>query len=314
MLVNRMETAQTFPSEPVVQIDGLSCQFGSLRALDNIALAVPRGGVYGLVGQNGAGKTTLIKHILGLMPAQQGSIRVFGRNPVAESVAVLGRIGYVSENRELPVWMRLAELMRYTAAFYPAWDFEYAEHLREQLGLDPAAKVKNLSLGQKAKACLLLAQAHRPDLLVLDEPSSGLDPVVRRDILEAIIRLVAHEGRTVFFSSHLLDEVERVSDRVTMIHGGRVVLGGSLDEIKRTHGCLRLRFRQAQAQPPLLPGAVSVMGGGTEWLAVFQQRPDDLAARITALEATVIEDRIPSLDEIFVAWVGQNNRPRQEEP
>ena len=161
--------------------------------------------MYGLVGQNGAGKTTLIKHILGLLTPQTGTVRVFGLDPIADTVEVLGRIGYLSENRDLPGWMRVDELLRYTAAFYPKWDFAYAEELRKQLGLEPHAKIKSLSMGQKAKTALLIAQAHRPELLVLDEPSASLDPVARRDILEAIIRIVAQEGRTVFFSSHLLD-------------------------------------------------------------------------------------------------------------
>jgi ABC-2 type transport system ATP-binding protein len=169
--------------------------------LRDVSLYVPRGGVFGLVGENGAGKTTLIKHILGLFRAEGGTVRVFDRDPVADSVEVLGRIGYLSEQPELPGWMRVDELMRYTRAFYPKWDSQYAEKMRAQFGLDPAARLKTLSKGQQAKAGLLIAQAHRPDLLLLDEPSSGLDPIVRHDILEAVIGTVADEGRTVFFSS-----------------------------------------------------------------------------------------------------------------
>ena len=131
--------------------------------------------------------------------------------------------------------MSVDELMRYSRAFYPAWDQAYAEELRRSFGLDPSARIKNLSKGQKARAGLLVALAHRPELLLLDEPSSGLDPVVRRDILEAIMRTIADEGRTVLFSSHLLDEVERVADHVTMINHGRIVLSGPLDTIKHAH-------------------------------------------------------------------------------
>src|SRR5205823_10937323 len=120
-------------------------------------------------------------------------------------------------------------------AFYPSWDAQYAENLRAQFNLDSAAKIKHLSRGELAKAALLIALAYRPELLLLDEPSSGLDPVVRRDILEAIVRTVADEGRTVLFSSHLLDEVERVSDCVAMLKQGRIVFAGELDSIKRTH-------------------------------------------------------------------------------
>ncbi len=196
---------------------------------------MPRGAVYGLVGANGAGKTTLIKHILGLLRAQGGSVRVFGLDPVAEPVAVLSRIGYLSEENDIPDWMRVDELIRYSRAFYPAWDDVYAEELRQAFALDLAAIIKNLSKGQKARVGLLIALAHRPELLVLDEPSSGLDPIVRRDILGAVIRTIAGEGRTVLFSSHLLGEVEQVADHVTMIDRGKIVLSASLDAIRESH-------------------------------------------------------------------------------
>lgn len=225
-----------FPSpssaEAVVAITNLSRRFGTKSVLEDVSLYVPRGSVFGLVGENGAGKTTLIKHILGLLKAEVGTVQVFGHDPVMDPVRVLGRIGYLSEQPDFPGWMRVDELMRYTKAFYPKWDAAYAKELLSQFGLNPAQRLSTLSKGQIAKAGLLAAQAHRPDLLLLDEPSSGLDPLVRRDILEAVIRTVAEEGRTVFFSSHLLEEIERVSDHIAMVHRGKMVLYGSLDDIK----------------------------------------------------------------------------------
>src|ERR1041384_5743952 len=174
----------------VVEIRNLSRKFGSTAALSDIGLQVPRGVVFGLVGANGAGKTTLIKHILGLLKAQKGSVRVFGLDPVKEPVNVLSRVGYLSEEGDLPGWTRVDELMRYMRAFYPTWDEAYAQDLRRQFALDGATKVKNLSKGQKARAGLVCALAYRPELLLLDEPSSGLDPIVRRDILGAIVRTI----------------------------------------------------------------------------------------------------------------------------
>ena len=192
----------------VVAVAGLSRHFGTKAALDEVTVSIPHGSVLGLVGENGAGKTTLIRHLLGMLQAQAGIVRVFGCDPVADPVGVLSRVGYLSERRDLPGWMRVDEFMRYTQAFYPTWDEQYAEQLLEQFQLDPTQKITTQSQGQQAKTGLLAALAYRPELLILDEPSSGLDPVVRRDILEAIIRVVADEGRTVLFSSHLLDEVE----------------------------------------------------------------------------------------------------------
>src|SRR6202790_1456248 len=125
--------------EDAIEIRGVTRRFGAKTALDNVSLTVPRGSVFGLVGENGAGKTTLIKHVLGLLKAMTGTVRVFGRDPVRDPVGVLSRIGYLSEENDLPGWMRVGELMRYTRAFYPAWDDAYAEELRVTFALDPAA-------------------------------------------------------------------------------------------------------------------------------------------------------------------------------
>src|SRR5688572_18742089 len=158
-----------------IEVRGVTREFSGKRALDNVSLSIPQGVVFGLVGENGAGKTTLIKHLLGLLRPQSGTVRVFDLDPVVEPAVVLARIGYLSENRDLPGWMRIDEVLRYTRAFYKTWDADYAEQLRAQFGLENGARVKNLSRGETARAGLLLALAHRPPLLVLDEPSSGLD-------------------------------------------------------------------------------------------------------------------------------------------
>src|SRR5205823_9694546 len=197
--------------------------------------------------------------------------------------------------------MRVDELMRYTRAFYPHWDVPYAEELRQSFGLDPAAKVRNLSKGQRARAGLLVALAHRPELLVLDEPSAGLDPIVRRDILGAIIRTIAEEGRTVLFSSHLLDEVERVSDHVAVMQNGRITVTAPLDEIKGSHHRLTLRFAEPRARPPALAGVLSWQGAGYEWTAVYSGQLGEARSAAAACGAEVVAAGVPSLDEIFVA-------------
>ena len=289
---------------PIIEITGSTRKFDTNLALNNVSLQVPRGRVFGLVGENGAGKTTLIKHFLGLLKAESGSVRVFGFDPVADPVAVLGRIGYLSENRDLPPWMRVDELLRYTRAFYPQWDPAFAEELRRQFDLDPAARIKHLSRGENAKAGLLLALAFRPELLLLDEPSSGLDPLVRRDILEAIIRTVAEEGRTVFFSTHLLDEVERVADDIAMMFDGQVVLKGPLDEVKDNHHRLILRFESLQPATPKIPGILSITGSGREWTVICNGSRQETVAAAAQLGGRVVLEETPSLDEIFVARAG----------
>jgi ABC-2 type transport system ATP-binding protein len=300
MIVSPVEL---FPT--VVEIEGLSRRFGDKVALDGINLTVPAGSVFGLVGENGAGKTTLIKHVLGLLRAEAGSVRVFGRDPAADPVGVLAQVGYLSEDADLPGWMRVGEWLRYVRAFYPGWDVAYAERLRREFELAPAARIKDLSKGQRARAGLLAALAYRPRLLVLDEPSSGLDPIVRRDILGAIIRTIADEGRTVLFSSHLLDEVERVSDHVAMIKGGRIVLDGELDDIRESHRRVTLLFDRPRSRPPRLDGAIAWSGGGSEWSAVWEQGlGEGLHIAAERLGARAIDQGSATLDEIFVARVG----------
>ena len=154
----------TTSSPLVIDIQDVTRRFGATVALDNVSLRVPRGCVFGLIGVNGSGKTTLLKHVLGLLRAESGTVRVFDRDPVADPVGVLSRIGYLSEENDLPPWMTVAELIRYTKAFYPGWRDDYAEELRRQFGLDLAARIDTLSKGQKARAGLLVALAYRPEL------------------------------------------------------------------------------------------------------------------------------------------------------
>jgi ABC-2 type transport system ATP-binding protein len=290
--------------EAMIAIEDVTRRFGAKLALDRVSLTIPRGVVLGLVGENGAGKTTLIRHMLGLLKAATGSVRVFGLDPVTHPVEVLGRMGYLSEDRDLPGWMRVDELIRYTRAFYSRWDDAFAEELRRSFQLDRTARIRDLSQGQRARAGLLVSLAHRPDLLVLDEPSTGLDPIVRRDILAAIIRTIADEGRTVVFSSHLLDEVERVSDRIAMLDRGTLVLSGALDEIKEEHRRVTLRFDDPQESPPELGGALALTGTGREWTALCRASLDSIYGEAGALGARVVAEAIPTLDEIFVARVG----------
>jgi ABC-2 type transport system ATP-binding protein len=301
-------------AEPVVVVEKLWRRFGDKTALQEVDLVVERGAVLGLVGKNGAGKTTLIQHLLGLLRAQRGSVRVFGLDPAAEPAAVLGRIGYLAEDRNLPGWMTVSELMRYTAAFYPRWDAAYAMRLCDDFRLDPRQKIRTLSRGQHARAALVAALAHRPELLLLDEPSSGLDPVVRRDVLEAILHTVAEEGRTVLFSSHLLDEVERMSDQLALIEGGRILLAGGLEEIRERHWRITVRANGAArevaarlAVPGGLGGRVRAARGelGEQTLICDGDR-DELAAELRRRGCECLAVVPASLDEIFFARTGSD--------
>jgi ABC-2 type transport system ATP-binding protein len=297
--------------QTIVDVNELSRSFGNKIALDGVSFRATAGQVHGLVGANGAGKTTLLKHLLGLLRATAGSVRVFGLDPVRDPVGVLGRVGYLSEEHELPEWMRVGELMRYTQAYHPAWDEAYERELLETFALDPAKKIKDLSKGMRAQVGLIAAVAHRPELLILDEPSSGLDAVVRRDILDAIVRTVADDGRTVIFSSHLLDEVERMSDHVTLINQGRVTLCGALDEVRGAYQRSRVHFVDHLDQPPVLDTALVIEGGGRAWSVLHSGSFEQFRRSVLARGGEVIESRDATLEEIFLARAGRS-RPQAE--
>jgi ABC-2 type transport system ATP-binding protein len=297
-----------------IQVTDLTRRFGATTALDSVSLSVARGRVHGLVGANGAGKTTLIRHVLGLLRAQSGSVRVFGLDPVADPVGVLSRLGYLSEENDLPDWMRVHELLAYSRAFRPAWDDDYADELGRTFGLDPSARVGALSKGQKARAGLLVALAYRPELLVLDEPSSGLDPIVRRDILAAVMRSIAQEGRTVLFSSHLLHEVEQVADHVTMISRGRIVLSAPLPDIRETHRSFTIGFREPRDPPPEIAGLLRWDRHGDDWAVLGRGASAELGRAIVAHGGTIAAERTPTLDEVFVAYAGESAGSDEERP
>ena len=297
-------------AQTVVELDGLSRRFAATLALDRVSLRMKPGLVYGLVGANGAGKTTLIKHLLGALRAKQGAVRVFGLDPVKHPVPVLARIGYLSEERDLPEWMRVSELMRYTRAFHPRWDQAYADELLTTFGLDGSKRVKTLSKGMRAQAGLIAAVSHRPDLLLLDEPSTGLDALVRRDILNALVRAVADDGRTALFSSHLLDEVEQMSDYLFMMDHGRLVLEGTVADIVERHFTFRVRFHESVSRLPAC-GALWAERCGELWRVVFCGELAQIEESIRGVNGEVAERRPATVQEIFVALAG---RDRIQEP
>ena len=293
-------------TESPILVQGLSRSYGAKRALDNVTLNIPKGCVFGLLGESGAGKTTLMRHLLGLMKPESGNVRVVGHDPVDEPEAVLSRVGYLSEDRDMPGWMRLRELMRYMQGFYPNWDSEYADALIERFDLNSAQKIRTLSRGQMAKTGLITALAHRPELLILDEPSSGLDVVVRRHILDAIMRTVADEGRTVLFSSHLMDEVEAISDYVAIIHKGKLVTCERLRDLLDAHRMVKVEFESDQQHGPELGGVRLWSGHGKRWSALCTDGGASVEQAASSLNFRVLETTPATLEDIFVASIADS--------
>lgn len=299
--------------KPVIGVRGLTRTYGDLKALDGVSLTIPQGVVFGLVGKNGAGKTTLIRHVMGLLQAQSGSVSVFGLDPVSHPVEVLSRIGYMGETDDLPGWMRVKELVNYRKAFFPAWDDSYAGEIMTSFEIDPGKKMRDMSKGQKARVALLIALAHKPDLLVLDEPSDGLDPLLRRDILRAVIRGVVEEGRTVMFSSHLLDEVERISDHVAMIERGKIIYESDIDTLQRSFHRVDIAFSSPLKTPPSLDNCRHWEGQHEFWSAIFLGDPDELANHLAPHGGTVQRARHLNLTDAFISLVSDDGNSRENE-
>lgn len=275
----------TIDHDEAARVESLSRNFRGTVALDNVSLSIPKGSVYGLVGLNGAGKTTLIRHLIGSMKALHGSVSVLGRDPTLQPEKLLARIGYMSEEDSLPRWMRISDLLSFCRGVYPTWSDDYAAELCQMFALSVNAKLGSLSKGGRARAALLAAIAHRPELLILDEPSSGLDPIARADILEAIIRTVADEGRTVLFSSHLLEEIDRVCDHIALIHEGKLLESISAESLPQRYVECVYCADIAVSKPPSIPGAFGGEGKANEWSVLIDTQVESARETQTGFES-----------------------------
>jgi ABC-2 type transport system ATP-binding protein len=230
--------------EFILRTRGLSLAFGKVKAVESLDLEVRRGEVYGFLGRNGAGKTTTIRALMGIVRPDGGSIELFGRTLRRATAAEKRRIGYVSQGQYFYPWMTCRVLGRFVGGFYPTWDEAEFTRLLAALDVPHDRKVSTLSGGTRVKLALALALAHRPEMLILDEPTSGLDPVARREFIDMIGRQARAHQRTTLFSSHLVDEVERVADSVGIIHKGTMRYEGGV-------AALRSIVRQVRAAPAL---------------------------------------------------------------
>ncbi len=285
-----------------IRIRSLTYRAGRDFALRALNLAVPSGSVYGFLGPNGSGKTTTIKSLMGMLPPDDGTIEVLGHSVPDHVVPALARIGYVPERVHLYPMLSVDETIRHHAAFYRSWDAMEAERLRRQFGLRGDALVGRISKGEAGKLMLLLALAVRPELLVLDEPTDGLDPVVRRDVLAAVVDYVAATKATVFISSHLVHEQERICDWVGVLDDGHMVAELPMSEFRA--GIKRLRVRGAASELPALPFRVlvrrTVLGNDEEW--VVRDWRQDMRGAVEALVsgATLRDVEDLDLEDSFV--------------
>jgi ABC-2 type transport system ATP-binding protein len=242
-------------NELAIELDGLTKRFGKTLAVDDISLEVKRGSKFGLIGPNGAGKSTTIKMLMGLLSPTAGKARVLGRNVADDSEEIRQRVGYVPEMHFMDRWMRVDEVIGFCRSGYAHWNDETCRELLRRFELAPDKKVKNLSKGMLVKLSLVLAVSHEPEMLVLDEPMAGLDPMAREEFLDGVLRTVCDRGQTVLLSTHSLDDVQRIADTVGFLYSGRMLVQSNIDELLAK--TKRIRVTLTGGTPPnKLPSGV----------------------------------------------------------
>jgi ABC-2 type transport system ATP-binding protein len=275
--------------------------------LAGVTFAIEPGQVVGLLGKNGAGKTTLLRIAMGMLDPQQGSVSVFGLDPRRQPMEVKRRVGYVSEEQILPPYMRTDQVMALHKGLFPTWDDALAQSMIDRFAIPGRQKIKTLSKGQARQVALLCAVAHRPELLILDEPAGGLDPAARREFLETSIQLLNETGTTILFSSHYMSDVERLADRIVMIHDGRVLIDTELDELRENYSLALLPANGSLSRERLLTldGCLGVRCRGEALHAIFELEPagvEELLSRELSL-ADIRCTRI-ALEEMFIELAG----------
>lgn len=283
-----------------IEITAISRSYGGPPVINKLNLTVPVGHVYGFLGRNGSGKTTVIKTLAGLLKADSGTVEVFGKDPWFAGAQEKQRIGYLSESQILPPMIRLRSIIRFCAPLYgDRWDADLCESLLGKFGIDPKRRLAQLSLGQQRLFGFVMAIAPRPDLLILDEPAANLDVAARREFLEEILDLIRIGEKTVFFSTHVLTDVERVADSVGILAGGALVAEAPLDDLKDLYRRVRLH-NFAGAPPQEIPGALSLRTAGGEISAVVRiESPHSLTHLATQFSCQIEESPLP-LEDLFI--------------
>jgi ABC-2 type transport system ATP-binding protein len=280
----------------------LTKYYGGRKVVDTLELRVPRGTVYGLLGRNGAGKSTTLKMLAGLVQPDHGRVELLGTDVAALPPAIRARIAYLPEGHPLYTWMTIREAVAFTVSFYPSADRGRVDQILDHFGLSPKAKIGRLSKGQRAQVSLALALAPDPELLILDDPTLGLDTNVRRDFLESMIQIIQRRGRTILFSSHVLGDVERVADRVGVMVDGVLRVDCPAEHFKRSVRKLVVEF--GREPPPLsaCPGLVSDWRVGTRRELVFVGYGPEQRVAVEALAPTRVEMTELNLEDAFIEY------------
>jgi len=287
-------------TDPVVHLDGVTRLYEKGIGVLDLHLRVEPGTCYGLVGPNGAGKTTILRMVVGMLRPQEGSVRVFGLDPARQPHDVKQRVGYVAEDQTLPASLRPADLFRFFQSLYPDWDEDYEYDLVDRLELPLWRTLSRLSKGQRREVALVCALAHRPPLLVLDEPAGGLDPLTRRAFQESLVAALARAETTVLLSSHHLQEIERVTDRIGFLARGRLVLEGETADLQE-RAC-QVLVRGDGVDASALEGCLGAQERDGDTALTFLLPADEAERRVAeALGREVLQTQRIGLEDLFIA-------------
>jgi ABC-2 type transport system ATP-binding protein len=296
--------------DSIIETADLRKTYGDVDALAGLTLSVPRGSICGLLGRNGAGKTTTIKVLLGMAKPTSGKANVFGlpADDERSSVDIRRRAAFVSEDRDLYDSMTVAQIIRFTARFYPRWRSDLAHEYLQKFELPHARAVKTLSRGMRTKLALLLALSSGAELMILDEPTAGLDPAVTETVLQALVAHAARAQTTVFLSTHQLTDVEQIADRVAIIDRGRAVVDGSLDDIRAGYRRIQLVFDGAAPEAVFrAPGLVGMRREGRVLTLLARNGAERIVEEARALKPVSVDVLPVTLKEVFLESVAAEN-------
>lgn len=293
-------------SDSVIQTRQLTRYFGTNKAVDSLDLDVPRGCVFGLLGRNGSGKTTTIRMLLGLLDPTRGSATVLGHDSGHLTPQLRARIGYLTEGHHIYGWMTVKECASFQSSFYTNWNSALFNAVVDYFGLKPNARAKNLSRGERAGLCLALTLAPEPELLVLDDPALGLDPVARRSLLELMIYATRSQDRTILFSSHLLSDVERVADRIAVLKSGHLQACCSMETFRKSIRRVVLRFNGRAPALPEIPGLLQSLRTENEISLVIANFNPQTEELLNSCGADQVESVAPNLEDAFISYLGDH--------
>jgi ABC-2 type transport system ATP-binding protein len=289
-------------TETAIEIRDLRFSYGRQEVLKGVNLSAPSGSIFGFLGVNGAGKTTLIKILLGLLKADGGDCRVLGLDCGKDALEVRRRVGYMAEDQQMYGWMRVDEIIRWVGSFYKQWDNSLTSQLADMLELPRKSRVGALSKGQNSRLALMLALGHRPKVVILDDPTLGLDPIARKDFLRHVIELLQSNGVTVFFSSHLLYEIEPVADYVAILNKGVIIKSARTEQLRGTVKRFIFTPKKEFDLNPISGVLDAVRSEQSVSLAV-EDADGTMKSRLAAMSANGVMELSLNLDEIFEAYV-----------